>query len=77
MVDHPHVHFVVPGGGLNADGSQWLATPINFQFSEAAAGKIYRQKFREAMRAAGLEKNVDPSVWRSVTIAFWNVRKHQ
>lgn len=63
-VYHPHVHFVVPGGGLNADGSQWLATPTNFLFSEAAAGKIYRQKFREAMRAAGFEKNVDPSVWR-------------
>ena len=61
---HPHVHFVVPGGGLNADGSKWLATPTNFLFSEAAVGKIYRQKFREAMRAAGFEKNIDPSVWR-------------
>ena len=24
MVFHPHVHFVVPGGGLNADATQWL-----------------------------------------------------
>ena len=39
-------------------------TPTNFLFSEAAAGKIYRQKFREAMRASGFEKNVEPSVWR-------------
>ncbi len=64
IVYHPHVHFVVPGGGLNADGSQWLATLTNFLFSEAAAGKIYRQKFREAMRAADFEKNIDPSVRR-------------
>lgn len=63
MVYHPHVHFVVPGGGLSPDGTKWLATPMNFLFSQAAAGKIYRQKFREAMRAAGFEKNVDPSVW--------------
>lgn len=63
MTYHPHVHFVVPGGGLNADGSQWLATPANFLFPAAAAGKIYRQKFREAMRAAGFEKNIDPAVW--------------
>ena len=63
MVYHPHVHFVVPGGGLNADGTQWLATPQNFLFPEAAAGKIYRQKFREAMRTAGFEKNIDPTVW--------------
>ena len=64
MVFHPHVHFVVPGGGLNADGSQWLSTPANFLFSTAAAGKIYRQKFRECLRAAGFEGNVEPAVWR-------------
>ena len=64
MVFHPHVHFVVPGGGLNADATQWLATPENFLFPAAAAGTVYRQKFREAMRAAGFEKNIDPSVWR-------------
>ena len=63
MIYHPHVHFVVPGGGVNADGTKWMATPENFLFPAAAAGKIYRQKFREAMRAAGFEKNIDPSVW--------------
>ena len=63
MVYHPHVHFVVPGGGLNADGTKWMTTPENFLFPEAAAAKIYRQKFREAIREAGLEKNIDPSVW--------------
>ena len=63
MVYHPHVHFVVPGGGVNADGTKWISTPENFLFRAAAAGKIYRQKFREAMRAAGFEKNIDPSVW--------------
>ena len=86
IVYHPHVHFVVPGGGVGkgvrtqlperpagccaqlspdpVSNTKWLATLTNFLFSEAAAGKIYRQKFREAMRAAGFEKNVDPSVWR-------------
>ncbi len=63
MVYHPHVHFVVPGGGLNADRTQWLATPENFLFPAAAAGQVYRQKFREAMRTADFEKNVAPSVW--------------
>jgi hypothetical protein len=64
LVLHPHVHFVVPGGGLNADATQWLATPENVLFPDAAAGTVYRQKFREAMRAAGFEKNIAPSVWR-------------
>lgn len=63
MVYHPHVHFVVPGGGLSPDGSKWLSTPTNFLFPAAAAGKMYRQKFREGLRAAGFENNVDPSIW--------------
>ncbi len=26
LVHHPHVHFVVPGGGVSNDGSRWLST---------------------------------------------------
>jgi len=63
MVYHPHVHFVVPGGGVSEDGSQWLATPENFFFPEACASPIYRGKFRDAWRAAGLPEPEDASVW--------------
>jgi len=69
MVFHPHVHFIVPGGGVSEDGTKWLATPANFLFPEAVASIVYRQKFREALRAAGLESNVDPSVWHR----WWEV----
>jgi len=63
MVFHPHVHFVVPGGGLSANGTKWLSTPQNFLFPEGCASPVYRQKFREALRAAGLDDSVDPAVW--------------
>lgn len=69
MVYHPHVHFVVPGGGVSADGTQWLATPTNFLFPEPCASPVYRQKFREELRFAGLEKYVDPAVWHR----WWEV----
>ena len=69
MVYHPHVHFVVPGGGLSDDGTKWLATPTNFLFPEACASPVYRQKFREVLRAAGLEDCVDPDVWHR----WWEV----
>ena len=69
MVYHPHVHFVVPGGGLSHDGTQWLSTPTNFLFPNAAAFPIYRQKLRECLRAGDLEKHIDPSVWSR----FWSV----
>jgi hypothetical protein len=29
MTHHPHVHMIVPGGGLSADGSQWIACRAN------------------------------------------------
>ena len=69
MVYHPHVHFVVPGGGLNADGTKWLSTPTNFLFPEPCASPIYREKFREQLRSAGLERYVDPDVWHR----WWEV----
>jgi len=55
MVFHPHFHFIVPAGAVSDDGSKWRETPENFLFPEAVASKIYRQKFREALRDAGLE----------------------
>ena len=63
MVFHPHVHFIVPSGGVSADGTKWVSTRPGFLFPEAVASPIYRQKFREVLRAAGLESNVDPAVW--------------
>jgi hypothetical protein len=30
MTHHPHVHMIVPGGGLSADGERWIATRPNF-----------------------------------------------
>jgi len=69
MIFHPHVHFIVPCGGVSDDGNKWIGTPSTFLFPEAVASPIYRQKFREILRAAGLEKNVDPSVWHK----WWEV----
>ena len=48
---------------------KWISTPSIFLFPEAVASPIYRRKFREILRAADLEKHVDPSVWRR----WWEV----
>ncbi len=65
-VYHPHVHFVVPGGGVSEDGSRWQAGPANFLLPEKAASTVYRAKFRDAMREAGLLDAIAsaaPDVW--------------
>lgn len=68
-VYHPHVHFVVAGGGVSPDRSRWLSTPQNMLFPEAVASPIFRAKFRDAFAAAGLIDTVDPGIWHK----WWEV----
>jgi hypothetical protein len=49
---HPHVHCVVPEGGLAADGSRWVRPRHNFFLPVKAMAKAFRGKFREALEAA-------------------------
>lgn len=61
---HPHVHYVVPGGGLSDDGRKWLPSRADFFVPVRALSKIFRAKFRDAMTRAGLIDQIDPAVWR-------------
>jgi hypothetical protein len=61
---HPHVHYVVPGGGVSQDGSRWLPSRADFLVPVKALSIIYRAKFRDAMQRAGLLNQIDPAVWR-------------
>jgi predicted RNA-binding Zn-ribbon protein involved in translation (DUF1610 family) len=68
MVYHPHVHFVVPGGGVKVDDSGralgWQSTAENFLFPHATLVRIYRAKLADELRAAGLLDSVDREVWQ-------------
>ena len=52
-VYNPHMHFVVPGAGVSADGSKWLISPENFLLVEKTASLVFAGKFRSAMEEAG------------------------
>jgi hypothetical protein len=43
MTHHPHVHMIVPGGGLSADGAQWIACRKNFFLSVRVLSRLYRR----------------------------------
>ena len=62
---HPHVHYVVPGGGINQDGSQWLAARADFFVPVKPLSILFRAKFRAALDRAGLLAEVDAAVWRN------------
>src|SRR5512135_83055 len=60
---HPHVHYVVPGGGLSADGSRWLPSRADFLVPAKALSIVFRAKFRDILRREGLLNLVAPAVW--------------
>ncbi len=61
---HVHIHYVVPGGGLSADGRRWVY-PKNRKFlvAEKPLAVLFRNKLRDLMREAGLHDAVPPRVW--------------
>jgi hypothetical protein len=59
---HPHVHFLVPGGGLSDDGQQWLPSRPNFFVPVRAASAIYRAKFLAALAPSGLAEQARHAV---------------
>jgi hypothetical protein len=60
---HPHVHYVVPGGGLGADGTRWLPSRAQFLVPVKALSILFRAKFRDILGREGLLERVDASVW--------------
>ena len=61
---HPHVHFVIPGGGLSDDRKQWVAARGHFLVHVRALSKLFRGKMRAALERAALLKLVPPEVWK-------------
>lgn len=42
---HPHVHYVVPGGGLSPDGEKWVSCRPGFFLPKAVLRRLFRGKF--------------------------------
>ena len=49
---HPHVHCVVPAGGLAPDRSRWISSQPSFFLPVAVLKKVFRGKFTEALKKA-------------------------
>jgi hypothetical protein len=49
---HPHVHCVVPGGGLSPDGTRWIGSRPNFFLPVRVLSRVFRGKFLAGLRAA-------------------------
>jgi hypothetical protein len=45
MTHHPHVHMIVPGGGIAPDGSRWISSRPTFLLPVRVLGKLFRRLF--------------------------------
>jgi hypothetical protein len=52
MTHHPHVHMIVPGGGVALDGSRWAACKPNFFLPVLVLSKLFRRLMLEKLAAA-------------------------
>jgi hypothetical protein len=52
---HPHIHYVVPAGGLAPDGSRWIPSSRRFFLPVAALSRIFRGKFAAGLKQLFLE----------------------
>jgi hypothetical protein len=43
MTHHPHVHMILPGGGLSPDGERWIAARPNFFLPVLVLAKLFRR----------------------------------
>jgi len=61
---HPHIHYIVPGGGLSTDGKKWKRTNKNFLVHEIPLAKRFKGLFLKALQKEGLYHLAPKSVWK-------------
>src|SRR5207244_9732676 len=52
LTHHPHVHGIVPGGGLAVDSNRWVSCQPGFFLPVRVLSRLFRRRFLEALTAA-------------------------
>jgi hypothetical protein len=52
MTHHPHVHMIVPGGGISLDGERWVSCRPGFFLPVRVLSRLFRRLFLEKLTAA-------------------------
>lgn len=60
---HPHIHYLVPGGGIDKDSKLWLPAAKTFLFPVKALSRIFRAKFRDALKDSDCFADIPAEVW--------------
>jgi Putative transposase/Transposase zinc-binding domain len=52
MTHHPHIHMIVPGGGLSGNGSRWVSCRPNFFLPVRVLSRLFRRLFLKQLVTA-------------------------
>jgi len=58
LMDHPHIHSIVTGGGLSSDNTQWINSRKKFFISISVIKKLFRGKFLSYLRKSYKNKEL-------------------
>jgi len=64
LLFHPHVHYLAPGGGLDAEGLTWHLARKRFFLPVKALSKLFRAAFQRALQKTPLYASIPAKVWR-------------
>jgi hypothetical protein len=70
LIFHPHGHFLVPGGGVSADGRYWFSSRKNFLVPVKALSQIFRAKFLEMAQDALPCMKLPAEVWQKDWVVY-------
>jgi len=51
LTHHPHVHMIVPGGGVSPDGTRWIACRPGFFLPVRVLSRLFRRLFLDGLLA--------------------------
>lgn len=66
LIFHPHIHYLIPGGGLSPDQRQWMARSPKFLFAETPLGQHFRTLYRQALQKRAPEglAELPEKIWK-------------
>ena len=58
LAHHPHLHCIVPGGGLSSDGQRWVSCRPRFFLPVRVLSRLFRRLFLDQLAAAHAEQRL-------------------
>jgi hypothetical protein len=91
LTHHPHIHMIVPGGGISLDGTRWVSSRASFLLPVRVLSKLFRRLFltrlvelyaaggvqhRRADRALAIAARKQPMRWpRQAPVGAQNAKQ--